>query len=144
VILVMLLGQSRVFFSMSKDGFLPPVFSSIHPKFKTPWKSNILFCLFVSLFAAFIPARVVGEMTSIGTLFAFILVSIGVIVLRKTQPDAPRAFKTPLVPLIPILAVLSCFVMMAALPLDTWLRLIGWMLLGFVIYFLYGKKKAKY
>ena len=144
VILVMLLGQSRVFFSMSKDGLLPPIFSAVHPKFKTPWKSNLLFCLFVSLFAAFVPARVVGEMTSIGTLFAFVLVSIGVIVLRKSQPDAPRAFRTPLVPLVPILAVLSCFVMMAALPLDTWLRLILWMLIGVLIYFMYGNKRAKF
>ena len=106
VILVMLLGQSRVFFSMSKDGLLPPVFSRIHPKFKTPHKSNLLFAVFVSLFAAFIPARVVGEMTSIGTLFAFVLVCIGVLVLRKTQPDAPRVFRTPMVPLVPILGVL--------------------------------------
>ncbi len=144
VILVMLLGQSRVFFSMSKDGFLPPVFSRVHPRFKTPWKSNILFCIFVSLFAAFVPARVVGEMTSIGTLFAFVLVSIGILVLRKTQPDAPRAFRTPLVPLVPILAILSCAAMMFSLPGDTWLRLIAWMLIGCVIYFAYGKNKARF
>jgi APA family basic amino acid/polyamine antiporter len=144
VILVMLMGQSRVFFSMSKDGFLPPVFSRIHPKFKTPFKSNILFCLFVSLFAAFVPARVVGEMTSIGTLFAFVLVCVGIIVLRKTQPDLPRSFRTPLVPLIPILGILTCFGMMASLPADTWLRLIIWMALGFAIYFFYGKSRAKY
>ena len=97
VILVMLMGQSRVFYSMSHDGLLPKVFSEIHSKFRTPFKSNIFFLVFVSLFAAFIPGRVVGEMTSIGTLFAFILVCIGVLVMRKTQPDAPRAFKTPLV-----------------------------------------------
>ncbi|MBN8790588.1 MAG: amino acid permease, partial [Terrimonas sp.] len=98
VILVMLLGQSRVFFSMSKDGLLPKVFSNVHPKFQTPARSNLMFMLFVSLFAAFVPARVVGEMTSIGTLFAFILVCIGVWVMRVKMPDAPRAFKTPLVP----------------------------------------------
>ncbi|MCC7231490.1 MAG: amino acid permease [Bacteroidia bacterium] len=144
VILVMLLGQSRVFFSMSKDGFLPPVFSAIHPKFKTPWKSNLLFCLFVSLFAAFVPARVVGEMTSIGTLFAFVLVCIGIIVLRKSQPDAPRGFRTPLVPIVPVLGILTCFGMMAFLPLDTWLRLIAWMAIGMVIYVRYGKKRARY
>jgi APA family basic amino acid/polyamine antiporter len=142
VILVMLLGQSRVFFSMSKDGFLPPVFSRVHPKFKTPWRSNILFCIFVSLFSAFVPARVVGEMTSIGTLFAFVLVCIGVIVIRKTQPNAPRSFKTPLVPLIPILGVLSCMAMMLSLPLDTWLRLIAWMVIGLVLYYSYGNKRA--
>ncbi|MEP7319646.1 MAG: amino acid permease, partial [Panacibacter sp.] len=116
VILVMLMGQSRVFFSMSKDGLLPPVFSRVHPKFRTPAKSNLLFMLFVSLFAAFVPARVVGEMTSIGTLFAFILVCIGVMILRKTNPEAPRAFKTPLVPLVPILGIFTCMFMMVFLP----------------------------
>jgi len=144
VIMVMLLGQSRVFFSMSKDGFLPPVFSAVHKKFKTPWKSNLLFCLFVSLLAAFVPARVVGEMTSIGTLFAFVLVCLGVLVLRKTQPDAPRSFKTPWVPLVPILGMVSCFLMMASLPFDTWMRLMAWMALGFIIYFGYGKSRARF
>ena len=144
VILVMLLGQSRVFYSMSKDGFLPPIFSKVHGKFQTPSKSNMLFCLFVSLFAAFVPARVVGEMTSIGTLLAFVLVCVGVMVLRKTQPDAPRGFKTPMVPLIPILGILTCFGMMASLPGDTWLRLIIWMAIGLIIYFMYGRHKAKF
>jgi APA family basic amino acid/polyamine antiporter len=142
VILVMLLGQSRVFFSMSKDGLIPKVFSDIHPKFRTPAKSNLLFLLFVSLFAAFVPARVVGEMTSIGTLFAFILVCIGVMVLRKKMPDAPRAFRTPLVPVVPVLGILTCFFMMAFLPLDTWVRLIVWMLIGFDIYLWYGIRKS--
>ena len=144
VILVMLLGQSRVFFSMSKDGLLPSVFSKVHPKFKTPAKSNLLFCGFVSLFAAFVPARVVGEMTSIGTLFAFVLVCIGVMVMRKTQPEAPRAFKTPLVPLVPVLGILTCFGMMASLPLDTWIRLVVWMAIGIIIYFGYGHTRARY
>ncbi len=144
VIMVMLLGQSRVFYSMSKDGFLPPVFAQIHKKFHTPWKSNLLFCLFVSLFAAFVPARVVGEMTSIGTLFAFVLVCLGIIVLRKSQPDAPRSFRTPFVPLVPILGIVACVGMMASLPLDTWLRLIAWMVIGLLIYFVYGKKRAKF
>src|SRR5690606_8095943 len=104
-----------------------------HPKWKTPFKSNFLFMIFVSLFAAFVPANVVGEMVSIGTLFAFILVCIGIWVLRVKQPDAPRAFKVPLVPLIPILGVAVCLFMMVALPLDTWLRLAAWMILGVVI-----------
>lgn len=143
VILVMLMGQSRVFFSMSKDGLLPPIFSRVHSKFRTPAKSNLLFMLFVSLFAAFVPARVVGEMTSIGTLFAFILVCIGVWVLRVKQPDAPRAFKTPLVPLVPILGVITCLFMMVFLPLDTWIRLIAWMLIGFDVYLFYGMKNSK-
>lgn len=142
VILVMLLGQSRVFFSMSKDGLIPKVFSDIHPRFRTPAKSNLLFLVFVSLFAAFVPARVVGEMTSIGTLFAFILVCIGVMVMRKRMPDAPRAFRTPLVPLVPILGIGTCFFMMAFLPLDTWIRLIAWMLIGFDIYLWYGTRKS--
>lgn len=140
VILVMLLGQSRVFYSMSKDKLLPSVFSNVHPKFKTPWKSNALFMLFVSLFAAFVPARIVGEMTSIGTLLAFILVCVGIIILRKKRPDIPRPFKTPLVPLVPILGILCCFAMMASLPLDTWLRLIIWMAIGLAIYYGYSRK----
>ncbi len=142
VILVMLMGQSRVFYSMSHDGLLPKVFSEIHSKFRTPFKSNIFFLVFVSLFAAFIPGRVVGEMTSIGTLFAFILVCVGVLVMRKTQPDAPRAFKTPLVPLVPILGVLTCFGMMAFLPFDTWIRLVIWMMIGLDVYLWRGIKNS--
>src|SRR5215211_6770841 len=142
VILVMLMGQSRVFFSMSKDGLLPSVFSRVYPKTQTPAKSNLLFMLFVSLFAAFVPARVVGEMTSIGTLFAFILVCIGVMVLRKNEPNAPRAFKTPLVPLIPLLGIFTCLFMMVFLPLDTWIRLIVWMMIGFDIYAWYGMRRS--
>jgi basic amino acid/polyamine antiporter, APA family len=143
VILVMLLGQSRVFFSMSKDGLLPPVFHQVHPKFRTPAKSSSLFMVFVSLFAAFVPARVVGEMTSIGTLFAFILVCIGVWILRVKQPEVPRAFKTPLVPLIPILGVFTCLFMMVFLPLDTWIRLLVWMIIGFDVYLYYGINNSK-
>lgn len=143
VILVMLLGQSRVFYSMSKDGLIPKVFSDVHPRFRTPAKSNVLFLIFVSLFAAFIPGRVVGEMTSIGTLFAFILVCIGVLVMRKKMPDAPRAFRTPLVPLVPLLGIGTCFFMMAFLPMDTWVRLLLWMLIGLDIYLLYGLKNSK-
>jgi basic amino acid/polyamine antiporter, APA family len=142
VILVMLLGQSRVFFSMSKDGLLPAVFHRVHPKFRTPAKSSTLFMVFVSLFAAFVPARVVGEMTSIGTLFAFILVCIGVWILRVKQPDAPRAFKTPLVPLVPILGIFTCLFMMVFLPLDTWIRLLVWMVIGFDVYIYYGMKHS--
>lgn len=142
VILVMLMGQSRVFFSMSQDGLIPKIFSYVHPVFRTPSKNNFLFMIFVSLFAAFIPARVVGEMTSIGTLFAFILVCVGVLVMRKTQPDAPRAFRTPWVPLVPILGILTCLFMMVFLPWDTWLRLFVWLAIGFVIYFGYSKKHS--
>lgn len=142
VILVMLMGQSRVFFSMSKDGLIPKVFSSVNPKTQTPAKNNLLFMLFVSLFAAFVPARVVGEMTSIGTLFAFILVCIGVWVMRKKMPEIPRAFKTPMVPLVPILGIITCLFMMVFLPMDTWIRLLVWMLIGLDIFLVYGAKHS--
>jgi len=142
VILVMLMGQSRVFFSMSKDGLMPKVFSEVHPKFRTPAKNNLLFMVIVSIFAAFVPARVVGEMTSIGTLFAFILVCIGVLIMRKKMPDAPRAFRTPLVPFVPIAGVAVCLFMMVFLPLDTWIRLIVWMMIGFDLYLFYGMKNS--
>ncbi len=142
VILVDLMGQSRVFFTMSRDGLLPKVFSVLHSKFRTPYKSNILLCVFISLFAGLVPIRVVGEMTSIGTLLAFVMVCLGVLVLRKTQPDIPRAFKTPFVPLVPILGIVTCLVLMFSLPLDTWIRLIAWLAIGLVIYFSYGKKNS--
>ena len=142
VILVMLMGQSRVFFTMSKDGLVPKVFSEVHPKFGTPHKSNLLFAVFVSLFAAFVPVAIVGEMVSIGTLFAFILVCIGIIWMRKTNPDTPRPFRTPWVPFVPIAGVVVCFTMMVFLPLDTWMRLGIWMLIGVVIYYAYGKKHS--
>lgn len=144
VILVMLMGQSRVFYSMSHDGMLPKVFSEVHPKYRTPFKSNLFFLAFVGLIAAFVPGRVVGEMTSIGTLFAFILVCMGVLILRKRLPDAPRGFRTPLVPLIPILGIVVCGAMMLALPWDTWLRLILWLAIGMWIYFRYSAKHSKF
>lgn len=143
VILVDLLGQSRVFYTMSKDGLLPKVFAQLHPKFQTPYQSNILLCGFISLFAAFVPIRVVGEMTSIGTLLAFVLVCIAVIVLRKQQPDTPRPFKTPFVPLVPILGIITCGLMMISLPGDTWIRLIVWLVIGLIIYFTFGKKNSR-
>ncbi|WP_420152766.1 amino acid permease [Siphonobacter sp.] len=143
VILVDLLGQSRVFYTMSKDGLLPRVFSSLHPRFQTPHKSNVLLCTFISLFAGFMPIHIVGEMVSIGTLLAFVMVCLGVIVLRKRQPETPRPFRTPWVPVVPILGILTCLLMMFSLPLDTWIRLIVWLLIGFAIYFLYGKKQSK-
>lgn len=143
VIMVLLMGQSRVFFSMSKDGLVPAIFSEVHPKYQTPWKSNILFAVLVSLFAGFVPVSVVGEMTSIGTLFAFVLVCVGVLVLRKKQPDAPRAFRTPWVPFVPIMGIGICFYLMYALPIDTWIRLIVWMAVGVAIYFLYSKHHSK-
>jgi APA family basic amino acid/polyamine antiporter len=139
----MLMGQSRVFYSMSKDGLIPRIFSSVNPKTQTPAKNNFLFMLFVSAFAAFVPADVVGEMTSIGTLFAFILVCVGVMVMRKKMPELPRAFRTPMVPLVPILGVATCLFMMVFLPMDTWIRLLVWMLIGLDIYLVYGVKHSQ-
>lgn len=143
VILVDLLAQSRVFYAMANDGLLPKIFAEIHPKFRTPWKSNILLCAFVGGFAAIVPLHVVGEMTSIGTLLAFVIVCAGVWIMRRKMPDAPRAFKTPWVPFVPIMGILVCLAMMFSLPADTWLRLIIWMAIGLVIYFGYGKKRSK-
>ncbi|HTH54756.1 MAG TPA: amino acid permease, partial [Cyclobacteriaceae bacterium] len=142
VILVDLLGQSRVFFSMSRDGLLPKLFSQVHPKFRTPYKGNIILCVFNSLFAGLVPINVVGEMTSIGTLLAFVLVCIGVIVLRKREPNLPRAFKTPWVPVVPILGIITCVVMMVSLPIGTWIRLFVWLMIGLAVYFFYGKKNS--
>ena len=142
VILVMLLGQSRVFYSMSRDGLLPKIFSDIHPKFRTPWRSNILFCVFVSLFSGFLPIAQLGHMTSIGTLLAFVIVCAGIMVMRKTQPDLPRPFRTPMVPLVPILGIVVCFAMMYSLDSLTWIRLAVWLAIGMAIYFGYSRSHS--
>jgi len=142
VILVMLLGQSRVFFSMSRDGLLPRIFSDIHPKFRTPWRSNLLFMVFVSLFSAFAPISVVGHMTSIGTLFAFVIVCAGIMIMRKTQPGLARPFRTPLVPLVPILGILVCSLMMYGLGWENWSRLFVWLVIGMAIYFGYSRSHS--
>lgn len=143
VILVMLMGQSRVFYSMSNDGLVPKIFSELHSKFKTPWKSNILFFLFVGLIAAFVPASIISDMTVIGTLFAFVLVCLGIIVLRKTDPHLPRPFRTPWVPIIPILGIIVCTGLIYTLGPANWLRLIIWLLIGVALYFSYGIKNSK-
>jgi APA family basic amino acid/polyamine antiporter len=142
VILVMLLGQSRVFYSMSRDGLVPKVFSQVHPRFKTPYKSNMLFFVFTSLFAAFIPDDIVGEMTSIGTLFAFILVCIGVWMMRVRRPDIPRGFTVPALPLVAILGVITCGSMIYGLGPENWLRLIVWLIIGLFIYFGYSRRHS--
>jgi basic amino acid/polyamine antiporter, APA family len=139
VMLVMLLGQSRVFYSMSNDGLLPKVFSEVHPRFRTPWKSNVLLLIFVSIGAAFTPIAQLGNLTSIGTLFAFCVVCIGVIIMRKTQPDLPRPFKTPLVPLIPILGVIVNLGLMFGLGAITWAAFLIWMAIGLIVYFAYSR-----
>jgi APA family basic amino acid/polyamine antiporter len=143
VILVMLLGQSRVFYSMSRDGLVPPVFSAVHPKFKTPYKSNWLFFIFTSLFAAFIPDNIVGEMTSIGTLFAFMLVCAGVWIMRVRRPDIQRGFTVPMLPVVATLGILVCGAMIYGLGWTNWLRLAGWLAIGFIFYFGYGMKHSK-
>jgi APA family basic amino acid/polyamine antiporter len=139
VILVMLLGQSRVFYSMSRDGLLPKLFSDVHPRFCTPWRSNLLLMLFVSLGAAFTPIAQLGNLTSIGTLFAFVLVCIGVIIMRKTDPDLPRPFRTPWVPVLPILGVLVNFLLMLGLGKLTWTAFLTWMAIGLIVYFSYSR-----
>jgi APA family basic amino acid/polyamine antiporter len=143
VILVMLMGQSRVFYSMSRDGLVPKVFSEVHPKFHTPWKSNLVFFGLVGAFAAFLPGDIVGDMTSIGTLFAFVLVCAGVWILRVRDPNAPRQFVTPLVPLVPILGILVNASMIFGLGWPNWLRLGVWLVIGMVIYLGYGRKHSK-
>ncbi len=142
VILVMLMGQSRVFYSMSKDGLVPKVFSELHPKFRTPFKSNALLLIFVGLFAGFVPGSIAGDLTSFGTLFAFVLVCAGIWVLRVKNPTAIRPFKTPLVPLVPILGMVVCSGMIFSLGQDTLVSALIWMVAGLFIYFLYSKKNS--
>jgi len=141
--IVMLLGQSRVFFSMSKDGLLPKFFSDVHPKFRTPWISSITVGLVVATFASLIPLASLGEMTSIGTLLAFIIVCAGVLVLRKKRPELPRPFRAPWMPFTPIAGILVSLAMMVGLPLATWLRLLIWLALGLIIYFSYSRHHSK-
>ena len=143
VVMVLLLAQSRIFYSMANDGLLWKSFGKTHPKFKTPYITSIVTGCFAALFAGLFPIGLLGELVSIGTLLAFVIVSIGLIVLRKKEPHVHRAFRTPWVPVVPILGALVCLAQMAALPLDTWIRLLGWMAIGFIIYFTYGIKHSK-
>ena len=142
VILVQLMAQSRIFMTMSVDGLLPRVFSHISPRFRTPVYNNLIFMTVIATLAAVVPARLAGEMTSIGTLFAFSLVCAGVLVVRKTMPHVPRTFRTPFVPFVPVAGILVCVALMLFLPADTWIRLVIWMLLGFDVYSAYGVKHS--
>jgi len=143
VVLVMLMGQPRIFYSMSRDGLLPPVFGKVHPKFGTPWLATIITGVVAASVAGLFPIDLLGELVSIGTLLAFVIVCGGIWVLRRVQPDLPRPFRTPLVPLVPILGIAICGYMMYGLPADTWLRLAVWMVIGLVIYFAYGRSHSR-
>ena len=143
VILVMLMGQSRIFYTMSNDGLIPKAFGELHPKYKTPYKANMILFVFVGLFAAFVPGSVAGDLTSFGTLFAFVLVSIGVWILRVKSPEIERPFRAPLAPLVSTLGAIICFGMIVALDIQTLKVAFGWMLLGLVVYFGYSRKRSK-
>jgi APA family basic amino acid/polyamine antiporter len=143
VILVMLMGQSRIFYTMSNDGLIPKAFGDLHPKYKTPYKSNMILFVFVGAFAAFVPGHVAGDLTSFGTLFAFVLVSIGVWMLRVKAPNLERPFRAPLAPVVSVLGALICTAMIVGLDEQTLKVAFGWMALGLVVYFVYSKKNSK-
>ncbi|UWP81621.1 amino acid permease [Dactylosporangium fulvum] len=142
VILVLLLGQSRVSFAMARDGLLPPVLARVHPRFGTPWVMSTITGVIVAVLAGFVPLSELSELTSIGTLFAFVVVSLGVVVLRRTRPDLPRAFRVPGVPWLPLASVLASLWLMLNLPVVTWARFLIWMVIGLVLYFVYGMRRA--
>ena len=143
VILVLLLAQPRIFYSMANDGLLPPVFAKVHHRFRTPYVSQLLTGLVAVVLSGILPINKLGELVSIGTLLAFVIVCVSVVVLRKKRPELRRPFKTPFSPVIPVLGAVACAAQMAALPLDTWLRLIIWMAIGFGVYFAYGVRHSR-
>lgn len=143
VVLVLLLGQSRIFYAMASDGLIPPLFAEVHPRFRTPWRGTILTGLFAMILAGLLPLDILGELVSIGTLAAFVIVCAGVMVLRVRSPHAPRPFRAPFVFLVAPLGIATCLFMMVFLPLDTWLRLAAWTVIGLLIYFGYSIHHAK-
>ncbi|TYB42893.1 amino acid permease [Actinomadura chibensis] len=143
VVLILLLGQSRIFFAMGRDGLMPPWLSAVHPRFGTPYRSTILMGTIVAVLAGFIPLAKLAELVNIGTLFAFLVVSVAVVILRRTRPDLPRSFRTPWVPLIPALSVLGCLFVMINLPVETWLRFAAWLVIGVVVYAAYGYRRSR-
>ncbi|MDH5235075.1 MAG: amino acid permease [Gemmatimonadota bacterium] len=143
VVLVMLMGQPRIFYAMSRDGLLPEVFGKVHPKFKTPWLATIITGLTAAFFAGLFPIGILGHLVSIGTLFAFVIVCAGILVLRYRSPELERPFKTPFVPFVPLGGIITCGYLMYSLPYDTWLRLAVWMAIGLAIYFAYGRYHSK-
>ena len=144
VVMILMLGQSRVLFAMSRDHLLPPALARVHPRYGTPYTITIATGIFVAILAAVVPLEELANLVNIGTLFAFVLVSIGVIVLRRTRPDLPRAFRVPLMPVLPIVSALACLWLMLNLPGDTWARFLGWMVLGVLIYFVYGRRNSRF
>ena len=144
VVMILMLGQSRVLFAMSRDNLLPAGFGSVHPRFGTPYKITIVTGVFVAFLAAVIPLEELASLVNIGTLFAFMLVSIGVVVLRRTRPELPRSFRVPLMPVLPIVSVLACLWLMVNLPGETWLRFVVWMVIGVVFYYLYGRRRSRF
>ncbi|GAA5002492.1 amino acid permease [Actinopolymorpha pittospori] len=143
VVMILLLGQSRVAFAMARDGLLPPVFAKVHPRYRTPYVVTILVGVLAALLAAFTSIDVLAELVNVGTLAAFILVSIGVLVLRRTRPDLERGFRTPFVPVLPIVSAVVCFYLMLNLAIETWIRFVVWMAIGLVIYLLYGRSHSR-
>jgi len=144
VILVLILGQSRVLFAMSRDHLLPSGLARVHPRFGTPWLNIAVIAVAVAALAGFVPLDALSKLVSIGTLFAFVVVCLGVLVLRRTRPDLPRAFRTPGVPVVPVLGVLACGWLMLNLPVETWLRFLVWMAIGLVIYLAYGRRHSRF
>jgi len=142
VVLVQMLGQSRVFYAMSRDGLIGGWFSKVHPKFRTPYLSTIFTGFAVALASGLLPLQILGQLVNIGTLLAFALVCVGVIILRHKRPDLDRPFKVPFMPVVPLLGVAACVGLMATLPLDTWLRLAVWLAIGLAIYFTYGRSNS--